>query len=146
MDRHESKAQSGEQRLKNRRRNFIRFVAIGVGVALIAGFATGVIVARGVSEFAPWIVVLATTLVLIGYAWFSVEYFRRTDELDLLDNLWASTVAVYFYIAALPAWFVLDDAGIAPPIDHWAIYGATFFVAIAAYAARRMGVRMNRSR
>ena len=133
-------APSGELRLKQRRRTFIRFALLGMAAALGAGFALGWTL--GADMMQPWLAILGMIALAALFAWFTVEYFRRIDELDLLDNLWASTVGAYFYALALPAWYLAHEAGAAPPIDHWLIYGATFTAVLIAYIARKLGVRI----
>lgn len=134
--------QSGEARLRRRRKSFWRYVALAVLVAFVVGIASGVGVALVEEEILPgWVIYIAIALIVIGFAWFTRDYYRRVDELDLLDNLWAALVAIYFYVCALPVWFVLQDAGLAPEPDHWIIWGGTMIVMLVTYGVRKLGWR-----
>ncbi|RIV88817.1 hypothetical protein [Aurantiacibacter zhengii] len=133
---------SGEARLKSRRNSLWRFCAIGTGIAagvgLVAGYAGG-LYADGTlpawALFATWVVAV------MSFAWFSWEYFRRVDELDMLDNLWCCLFGLYFYIVAFPSWWLFHDLGLAPEINHVAIYLATLGIGAVVYIARKLGLR-----
>ena len=133
---------SGEARLKSRRNSLWRFCAIGTGIAAGVGLVTGY--AGGLYEdgtvpawtlFAAWVVAVAS------FAWFTWEYFRRVDELDVLDNLWCCLFALYFYMVAYPSWWLFHDLGLAPEINHMAIYVATLCLGGIVYCARKLGLR-----
>ena len=78
---------------------------------------------------------------LIGLIWISKLYFQKVDELDLADNLWASLMGLYFYFAALPVWWVVNEAGLTRYPNQWTIYIATLAFTFAAYLARKLGWR-----
>lgn len=133
---------SGEAQLKSRRNRFLRFCGLGFVIALATGFFTGIAgdlfregTVPGSILYAAWAIAVA------WFCWFSWEYFRRVDELDLLDNLWCSLVGLYVYAIALPSWWLFHDLGLAPEIDHAAIYFATLGAAGVAYALRKLGLR-----
>jgi hypothetical protein len=89
---------------------------------------------RAISPLLVW---PALGLTIAVFAWYSAVYFRRIDELDLQDNLWASLIGLYVYLVALPAWYFLHDLGQLPPINHWIIYMATVAAATIAYCVRK---------
>jgi len=135
-------AMSGEARLKSRRKRLIRFCAVAFIISAVAGLATGVVsdlyddgVLPGWSIFVCWGIALA------GFVCFTWEYLRRVDELDLLDNLWACLVGFYFYIVAMPSWYLFEDLGLAPAVNHLVIYAATFGASVVAYIFRKLGLR-----
>ncbi len=135
-------AASGESRLKTRRNRLWRFCAIGVAIAAAIGFSTGYVSEMYEADMVPgWLLVAAWALGVVCFIWFSWGYYRRVDELDLLDNLWCCLVGLNFYIVALPSWWLFHDIGLAPQIDHFVIYFATMIIAFAAYGLRKLGVR-----
>jgi hypothetical protein len=133
---------SGEARLKSRRNSLWRFCAMGSGIAAVVGLVTGY--AGGHYEngtlpawglFAAWLVAVAS------FAWFTWEYFRRVDELDVLDNLWCCLFSLYVYMVAFPSWWLFHDLGLAPEVNHVAIYLATLGIGAIVYIARKLGLR-----
>ena len=132
----------GQQRLHTRRRKLIRLVALATLGFTVLGAATGFIAAMTEGTRLPsWTVMPLVAAAVIGLAIFSVVYFRRIDEVDLADNLWASLIGLYFYGAAFPAWEFLNTIGSLPPVHGWGLWGATMVVALLAYVARRTGLR-----
>jgi hypothetical protein len=133
---------SGETRLKARTRKFWAFCALGFALSLVIGFFTGTAGALyeegtlpGWSIFALWAVAMA------GFGWFTLEYFRRVDELDLMDNLWAAIIAFYFYVVVAPSWWMFHDLGLLGEPDQILIYFATVIVMFIAYGLRKLGLR-----
>ena len=129
---------SGEEKLRAKRRRFIRYVALtclafAVG-GLVVGFASA---AAEDAAIPPWILLPLIAASLVGFVVFSRNYFRRVDEVDLLDNLWASLIGMYFYIVAFPLWTLLDRVGYIGPPDHWLIWGATLALSMTAYLYRK---------
>ena len=88
-----------------------------------------------------WAFYVLWGLALASFSWFTWEYFRRVDELDVLDNLWASLIAFYFYFVAMPSWWLFHDLGLAPEVNHIAIYIATAAVMTIVYILRKIGLR-----
>lgn len=133
---------SGEARLKSRRNRLWRFCGIGFAVSVAVGFATGFAADLFEAGTLPgWIFFIAWGLAMASFAWFTWEFFRRVDELDRMDNLWAGTVALYFYLAALPSWWLFHDIGLVPETNHYVIYAATALVFFSAYGLRKLGLR-----
>lgn len=133
---------SGEARLKVRRMRLIRYVMLALILGFGLGMGTGA-VGRMVSDGVIPALALAGlwAIVLAGSIWFSRDYFRRIDELDLMDNLWASTVALYAFFGAAVSWFVFHDAGLAPSPSYEMLGLFTFTILLIAYGARKMGWR-----
>lgn len=133
-----TKPGEGEKRLRTQRKKFWRLVGAGVGIGLVAGlvfgFMGGYAQDRAISPLLVW---PALGLTIAVFVWYSAVYFRRIDELDLRDNLWASLIGLYVYLVALPAWYFLHDLNQLPPINHWAIYLTTFAAATIAYCVRK---------
>ncbi len=134
--------QSGEARLKSRRYRFLRYCAIGYVLAVALGFITGFaqdLFAQG--TLPAWMLFALWGLALAGFSWFTVGYFRRVDEVDMQDNLWACLVAFYFYAVAFPSWYLFEQLGLAPPANQIAIYMASGAVLVVTYLARKAGLR-----
>lgn len=135
-------ALSGEQRLQARRKRLWLFCAGGFAAAMAVGFVTGLASDLFAAGTLPaWSLYLLWVLALACFTWFSWEYFRRVDELDVMDNLWAAMFAFYFYAAGMPTWWLFHDMGLVAEVDHIAIYlgsGAVFFI---AYGLRKLGLR-----
>lgn len=135
-------ALSGEARLKAQRNRFWSFCAAGLAVAVAVGFGTGWVSDLFLQGKLPgWSMYLAWGLALTSFAWFTRIYFRRVDELDLLDNLWACMIGFYFYAIAMPSWWLFASLGLAPEVNHIMIYLAAFVITFAAYGFRKLGLR-----
>ncbi len=133
---------SGETRMKIRRNRFYRFVALGMGASAILGIALGYTSDMFTDGRLPaWLLFALLALALVGCTWFCWSYFHRVDELDVMDNLWAALISIYFYMAAAPIWWLLHDVGVAPEVNHFAVYLATLGVNIATYSLRKLGLR-----
>ena len=134
--------QMEQTRFKARRMRLARYVLFGFLVAVALGMGTG-FVGTMVTDGAMPAAMLGGiwTLVLAASIWFSRDYFRKVDELDLLDNLWASTIALYAFFGAAATWFVFHDAGLAPSPSYEAFGIFTFTILLMAYGARKLGWR-----
>ncbi len=133
---------AGEARLKARRSAFWRYFGMALLIAFAAGMMSGVAAAMVENSVLPeWVLIGLWAITIAWFAWFCRDYFRRIDELDLMDNLWASTIGLYGYVVVFGSWFLFHDVGIAPPPDQIAIMLATLAIATAAYIARKLGWR-----
>lgn len=133
---------SGEARLQARRARFWRFCFIGFAVALVFGGLTGYLQDHVRDGTVPlWVMVALWVVLVAGFAWYTVGYFRRVDELDLQDNLWAAMIGFYFFAAALPSWLLFHDLDVFPEPNSIIIYAATMAVMFAAYGLRKLGLR-----
>lgn len=138
----EATSTSGEQRLRSRRNRFWRYCAIAFVVALLSGLVSGYasdLYKEG--NLPAWSLILIWTVVVLAFIWFSRDYFRRVDELDLLDNLWASTFAIYGYFIMLGSWLLFHDVGLASEPQQIPIAIATFAILMISYLARKLGLR-----
>lgn len=132
-------ATSGEQRLKIRRNSLLRYCALAFLVAALIGAATGMAghwFAEG--RIPAWLLLVGTAVVVAGFVWFSMDYYRRVDELDLLDNLWANTIALYSYFIILACWYFFHHAGMVREPEHIPIAIATIVILFAAYGLRKL--------
>ncbi len=133
---------SGEERFKKRRIGIGKLIAIGCLIGLGLGLLTGIIGASVEEGVLPaWLLIPMSAALVIGVAWYSVIYFKRIDELDLADNLWAGTIALYGYVCMLPLWNMLHTFGVLGPPNHWGIYTTTIAIMLIAYFGRKWMMR-----
>lgn len=133
---------SGEARLKTRRAAFWRYVTIAFALSLVVGIATGIasaLVSEGILPLA--LMIGLWTVTMVGFAWFTRDYFRRIDEVDLQDNLWASTIGLYVYVFTLGTWIVFHEIKVLPEPQDLTIAAITFAAVLVAYGARKLGFR-----
>lgn len=133
---------SGEQRLKAKQRKFWKYLGIGFVAALFGGFASGYTTAMSQDGGLPiWVPIVALTAVAIGFVWFTYDYFRRIDEIDLLDNLWSHLFGMYAGVLTFMVWWVLDDLGLVQPISAFGVLAVMMVVTFLTYGARKLGFR-----
>lgn len=133
---------SGEARLKAKRSAFFRYFALTLIAGFIAGMFSGVAAAMVEDGALPIGVLIALWGVsMVGFVWFCRDYFRRIDELDLLDNLWSSTIGLYTYLAVFGTWYLFSSVGLATEPDQIVVMFTTLAVTLAAYIARKLGWR-----
>lgn len=125
---------SGEQVEQQLSRRFWRTLALSslagavVGVAMVLGTGNNI----GGEMPAAWAIgaALVYALGILAASWY---FYRFIDEVELRDNLIASTVSVYFYAIAYPVWYLLWKGGLTVEPIHEAIFMATIFVMAVAY-------------
>ena len=134
----------GEERLRERRRRFWRLVAQGVAVGGVAGLVVGFVggFSKGWQDAGGatigWVLWPVLAIVLAVFSRYCVKYFRRVDELDVQDNLWASLIGLYGFLVGLPSWHALHLVGQLPPPDLYVLYALTIAVACVAYGWRKI--------
>ncbi|WP_338244981.1 hypothetical protein [Aurantiacibacter hainanensis] len=137
-----NEALSGEQRLESRTRRLWTFCALGMAATIAIGLGSGYAAALYEEGALPgWLIVVLWGLALVSFTWFTWGYFRRVDELDVMDNLWAGMIGLYFYCVGLPTWLAFAHIGIAPPMDDVLLYVAVAVVTGIAYGLRKLGLR-----
>lgn len=133
---------SGETRLPARRLAYWRYLGIAFAVFLVAGIVSGAIGALVKTSLVPVAAMVGVWLVTtVGFAWFARDYFRPIDELDLLDNLCATTIAFYVYIITLGYWLGFSEIGLVAPTEQYTIAAIASAAAIIAYCARKLSWR-----
>lgn len=129
---------SGEARLAAKRRSFWRYFAAATLLAGLGGGLLGSGVAlRELAGLSAWAIAAVGAASIVIWVWFSRNYLRGIDEIDLQDNLWASLVALYFFVAAAPFWLLLHEVALAPAPQLMALWWATLAVAVLAYFYRK---------
>lgn len=133
---------TGEERLRQRRRAWWRYLALAFAISLLAGFASGFLTGSYESGAVPlWLPVGVGVVVLALLAWFTRDYFRRIDELDLMDNLWAHLIGMYAAISLFAGWYFLADLGLAEHPAALPIVAAMLVFTMLAYGFRKLGIR-----
>ena len=142
MTKPEATTMTGEQRLKARSRKFWRYFALVCLVGALAGFGLGLSANAFEREAMPAIVPIGIALVIFAaLVWFTFDYYRRIDEIDLMDNFWAHLIGLNIGAFAVLLWWVMSDIGLmrAPTgLEAVAIMAA---VTVIAYTARKLGWR-----
>lgn len=129
----------GERAEKARKR---RFWAIVIGLMVAGGIIGGVqsVLTRGDPSAglpAFWGIALAViwfVSVLAG-SWF---FFKSVDEVEVRDNLFAGTIAAYWYGTIYPVWYFLWKGGVVPEPMHEAIFITTMLAMAAGYLGKKI--------
>jgi len=134
----------GEQLHVAQRRRFWRTLGIagigGIPVGFAVGFGAGY-TGGDFDAFWNWapdglvIALLVFSLAAILYG--SWRFYKSIDEVELLDNLWASSTAYSAYVLLFPLWWVLGKTGMAPPPNDWLIFLAALGAGLAFYLWRK---------
>ena len=133
---------SGEARMKLRRSRLYRYLGLVFLGSLIAGMAGGAMANLYEDGAIPlWLPVLACAIVAIGMAWFMRDYFRRVDELDVMDNLWAHLIGFYGGAIVFGVWYFLADLGLVGGPSALALFALMMSISAAAYGLRKLGLR-----
>ena len=142
MTKSETTQMSGEERLRKRRWALLRYSALGILGGMLVGMMSGMSAASYEDGNIPLGVIIAMIAVTaVGFIWFSMDYFKRIDEFDVLDNLWANTIGLYGGFIVLGSWYVLADIALVASPDAGAILGTFMGITLIAYLARKMGWR-----
>ena len=138
----------GERLEATRRRKFWTTLIGIMIVGMIFGAATGFVSAyEGVPMDQAWAVMpdwLAISIVVTFLLAFTAScwlFMRSIDEVELADNLWASTVSYYCYAMMFPAWWTLAKAGVAGEPKHWLIFVISLAAGLAYYFWRKLSAR-----
>jgi hypothetical protein len=125
-----------------KRRNRLSLILIGLMlVGGVVGFLSAIFEVEGGGFLegipAAW-AIIASILMVGAVSYGSWRYNRATDELDRRDNLWASAVALHFYIVGYAGWYLWWRGGLVPEPAHGAMFVATMVVMGAAYAFKKI--------
>ncbi|MGB3473046.1 MAG: hypothetical protein WBA51_19690 [Erythrobacter sp.] len=133
---------TGEQRLRARRRSFWRFMAIGAVVSALAGFFAGFFSGALADGAVPlWATLALLAAAVAGMAWFTFDYFRRIDEVDLLDNFWAHLWGQYIAVTVFLVWYFLAELKLVIYPSAFAIICAMILGTFGIYGLRKLGLR-----
>ena len=132
-------AATGEQRLRDRRRSFWTYAIGGILLALPVGLCVGYLTRQGRDGvYSPAAAVIAMAAAVVIFAWYTIGYYRRVDELDLADNLWAGFIALHLLLVAYPCWVMLHFLGLTSAPSAEALWFGTFAATFLAYGWRKL--------
>lgn len=135
-------APSGEERLKQRRRKFWRYMTLAFVASAVIGFFSGFVVDAYEDGTVPLAVPLVLGVIaLLALAWFTWDYFRRVDELDLMDNLWSHLIGIYGGMIVYAVWYFGHDLGLLIEPTALGVVIAFLGITLIAYGARKLGWR-----
>lgn len=133
---------SGETKLKTRKRAFIKYLALVFLAALAGGLFSGYLTESCLSGVVGlWLPLLTGFAVLSGLVWFTWDYFRRIDEIDLHDNLWSHLWGFYAGIWAFGIWYFLADLKLVDPPFAGAVILIMVAFIFVIYGLRKLGFR-----
>ena len=79
--------------------------------------------------------------VALAFAWFTYDYFRRVDELDRMDNLWAHLIGFYGGLIVFGVWYFLAELDLAAKPSAVATVAIMAGLTFVAYGLRKLGLR-----
>ena len=133
---------SGVERLRTRRFKLVRYSLLGIAAGVLFGMSSGML--GGLYEqgaLSGWVIVALWAIGLAAFLLYALDYLRRIDELDRLDNLWAVHWGFMFYLLAYPTWDYFARLGMVPEPNSMALWIATVGVVTVVYIARKLGLR-----
>jgi len=115
-------------------RNYM-LLSIAGGVALVAALI-------GLNQnptgqpmsFSPLAGLLILAIGLVTFVLATMRYVKRTDEHDLMANLWGLSLGWLAMVVMGASWWVLHHSGLAGPVDSWPILITSSLVAGAGWA------------
>lgn len=129
---------TGEQQERRRRRKFwTTMIAFMVGGGITGAFS-GLFTSGNGAAVSPVLVIAFVAFFFAAFVVLSIYFFRTVDELEVADNLWGSLFGLYFYLAAVPTAWLLEQSGVIEPVSDWAIYFATVAVTFGSYLIRKL--------
>lgn len=133
----------GERLEAQRRRKFMRTVAVIAAAGSIGGFIFGFVHGRSaatgipIGDTARSIAAAALVISAVGGAYGCWRFFITADEVEVADNLWASLVGVCLYVILFPTWWALSWLKFVPEPVGWIIFAAVMLSIVATYSVRR---------
>jgi len=115
---------------------------------MVLGLFTGITAAsKDIASAEIWTKIpqsLAVGVIAVSLAAFVYgcwRFYKAIDEVELVDNLWASTAAYYLYATLFPVWWALGKADVLPEPSDWGIYFAALGGGALAYLWRKWRAR-----
>ena len=143
-----TEAGEGEQQEARRRRIFWMCVGGMLIAGMVLGLFTGITAAsKDIASAEIWTKIpqsLAVGVIAVSLAAFVYgcwRFYKAIDEVELVDNLWASTAAYYLYATLFPVWWALGKADVLPEPSDWGIYFAALGGGALAYLWRKWRAR-----
>jgi len=95
-----------------------------------------------VLSLSPLLFWAGLALLAVGAVASSLWFMRRVDEVEVIDNLWASFVGVIAHILIAACWVAAAARGYAPAPDVLAVLMATVVVTFLAYIGLKLRRRL----
>lgn len=137
----------GERAERLRRRKFWGAIGATAIFGLPIGFFLGRSAGRNGGSMSeaftglpPEVTIGLLALAVLGFLWGCWIFFKNIDEVEIVDNLWGSTAAFYFYMIAFPVWWVLWKAQLSKEPNDWIILAATLAFGTIVYLYRKWRV------
>lgn len=119
----------------------LHFISLLSAIYLII-FATAAILSQKshivsfISDYKPYFLIVFSVY-LISYIYIIYKLFKSSDELFVIDQLWANFIAIWFYAILFPAWWLLSEFNFLNEPNGWIIYALTMTVGLAVYIYRQ---------
>lgn len=138
----------GERAERQRRRRFWGAIGATALFGMPIGYFLGRAAARNrgsmseaFASLPPAFTVGLLALSVAGFLWACWYFLKSVDEVEVADNLWASTAGFYFYMILFPVWWVLWKARIAVEPMDWIILAASLGFGTIVYLFRKWRAR-----
>ncbi|MGB3738036.1 MAG: hypothetical protein WA948_01660 [Pontixanthobacter sp.] len=87
---------SSEGRYRKNRRSSPLYLFIALTVLGVAASLSGLMARGFIDGIVPmWMPIACPTAIFGGFVWFTIDYYRGLDQIDLMDNLWPHMAGVY---------------------------------------------------
>ncbi len=132
----------GEAANAAKRRTLWLVIGVLFAVGFVGGLSTALVeeVTDGgwmTGTVPPWFALVAaagTVLALVVGSWI---FYRRIDELERHDNMFAGAVGANVVMVGYPVWFILWKGGWLPEPEHSLLFAALFVATMATYLYRK---------
>ncbi|MEP7315621.1 MAG: hypothetical protein ABI667_02905 [Sphingomicrobium sp.] len=138
----------GERAERQRRRRvwgaFGATAVFGLPIGFFLGRSAGRnkgSMAEAFSDLPQFVTIGLLALSVFSFLWACWYFLKSVDEVEVADNLWASTAGFYFYMVSFPIWWVLWKAKIAVEPQDWIILAASLASGTIVYLFRKWRAR-----
>lgn len=132
---------SGEHRLRRRRLRILVVWIITIGAGFLGGITFG-LAASGVLSLSPLLFWTGLALLAVGLVAASLWFMRRVDEVEVIDNLWASFAGLLAHTLISAGWVAASARGLAPAPDVISVLLGTLAVTVVAYLGLKLRRRL----
>ena len=124
------------------RRILVNFIALGA-VGGVVGFTAAMVELphaplNAGGTLPAWFAILAVVVLVGAIAVGNFFYYRSMDEVQRLDNYWATAVGANVLLISYPVWLLLWKGGLSPSPDAFLLYIAMFAATTLAYIWRKL--------
>lgn len=127
-----SKREGGSAR-KAFRNSVLGFTALAIALRLALGTFNKSNI-PGERIYDPVVGIMIAAIAIIAFFTIVYYHFTRTDEHDLIANLWACTMGFLTFGIMMPMWGILHDSGVLGPANPKAAFGIGLTVCCVAWA------------